>query len=250
MSSLLVPEHLLALLAVAVGCGLLCLVARSPGRGPSAAALLLGAVIVVAEAAWWFHLVRIAAWSPQLGLPLQLCDAAALVGAAALWTRRQTLVELAYFWACGGTVQALLTPDLAQRFPDPLYFQYYLAHGGVVAAALFLVVGSRQAPRPGAVLRVLALTAAFTGLVAVVDAATGANYMYLRQPPPAPTLLDALGPWPRYLFGAVALGVALLLVLDAPFRLGRRGASLEGPAEDRRAGAKGAEGAGPDVTVA
>jgi uncharacterized membrane protein YwaF len=104
--------------------------------------------------------------------------------------------------------------------------QYYIAHGGIVAAALLLVIGLRLHPRPFAVAWVGLLALVYAGLLGLVDAATGANYMYLGSKPLAPTLLDLMGPWPWYLLGAVALGVLFLAILDAPFYFGRRRAQI------------------------
>jgi uncharacterized membrane protein YwaF len=77
-----------------------------------------------------------------------------------------------------------------------VFFQYVVGHLGVVVAALFLVVGMRITPPPGAVPRVLAISLAYTAFVGLVDAVTGANYMFLRRPPGEWTLLRVLGRWP------------------------------------------------------
>jgi len=130
-------------------------------------------------------------------------------------------VEVSYFWGLAGTIQALFTPDVPQHFPSYPYFQYYIAHGGVVAASLILVVGMRLHPRPWAVVRVAGLTIAYAALVGITDAVTGANYMYLRSKPPSPTLLDVLGPWPLYIFSATLIAFVLFAILDAPFALRR-----------------------------
>jgi hypothetical integral membrane protein (TIGR02206 family) len=151
-------------------------------------------------------------------LPLQLCDVAIFIAAAALVLRKQVLVEVTYFWGLAATIQAVITPDLPQHFPSFPYFQYYVAHGGIVAAALFLVVGLGQRPRRDAVLRVALITIAYTLLVGAIDAATGANYMYLRSKPASASLLDLLGPWPFYIVWASLVGVVFLVILDAPFR--------------------------------
>jgi hypothetical integral membrane protein (TIGR02206 family) len=218
VSDLLALEHVGALLVIALVTAVLVWVAR---RGPGAWLRVLALVLLADELSWWVYL---AAGGGEPGqrvqpLPLQLCDVAILVAAAALWTRRQALVEVTYFWALAGTMQALLTPDLPQHFPSYPYLQYYVAHGGVVAAALVLVVGLRLDPRPWAVVRVAGLTVAYTAFVGVVDAVTGADYMFLRSKPPSPTPLDLLGPWPVYIFGAALVGLVLFAVLDAPFRL-------------------------------
>jgi hypothetical integral membrane protein (TIGR02206 family) len=189
-------------------------------------------VLIVDELSWW---VFVAAGGekgvpPAQALPLQLCDVVTLVAGLALWSRRAILVELTYFWGLAGSLQALLTPDLPQHFPSYPYLQYYVAHSGIVAAALLLVVGLRLWPRPNAVFWVAAITVAYAGLLGILDAVTGADYMYLRAKPAAPTLLDLMGPWPWYLVPATLLGLAFLAILDAPFRIVRR-SRLESSAE-------------------
>ena len=221
MSELFAAEHVAALAVIAAATVVLVVAARRrPGRWLGVFAL----VLVVDELSWWVYLL--AGGQPGItlaySLPLQLCDVAIFIAAAALWTWNRLLVELAYFWGLAGTLQALLTPDLPQHFPSYPYFQYYIAHGGVVAAALVLVAGLRLHPRRRAVFQVAAITVAYAVLVGAVDAVSGANYMYLRARPPSPTLLDALGPWPWYILAASLIALVLFAILDAPFRLGRR----------------------------
>jgi hypothetical integral membrane protein (TIGR02206 family) len=144
------------------------------------------------------------------------------VAAAACWTRVAVLVELTYFWGLAGTLQAVITPDLNAGFPHLVFFQYMVGHLGIVVAALYLVVGLRITPRPGAVLRVFAITLGYTAFVGLVDGLTGANYMFLRAPPGEWTLLKVLGPWPWYIGSAAGVALVLLLALDAPFWASRR----------------------------
>lgn len=212
------PEHVGALAVIAAAVVALVLLARiRQGKWWRVLAIAL----VLDELVW---LATLATGGGEPGqrsqpLPLQLCDVAIFVAAFALWTRQQLAVEVTYFWGLAGTIQALFTPDLPQHFPNYLYFQYYVAHGGVVAAALILVLGLRLYPRRLAVIRVAGLTVAYAVFVGMVDAVTGADYMYLRSKPVTPSLLDLLGPWPLYLFAAAAIGAALFALLDAPFRI-------------------------------
>ena len=224
MTELLAGEHIAALAGIAVATAIMVFATRSrPGQWLRWFAV----VLVIDEVSWWAFLLG--GGQPGItlvySLPLQLCDVAIFIAAAALWTGNQLLIEVTYFWGLAGTVQALLTPDLPQHFPSYPYFQYYIAHGGVVAAALVLVIGLRRHPRLWAVLRVAGIIVAYAALVAAVDAIAGANYMYLRAKPPSPTLLDVLGPWPWYIVSAGLIGFALFAILDAPFRLRRVGRS-------------------------
>ena len=214
-------EHQLAVTAIVVITTILVAAARlSPGPWTRIACLALAVILVGAEVGWWAYLVASHATGADLAyaLPLQLCDAAIFIAAAALVLRKQLLIEVTYFWSLAGTLQALLTPDLAQHFPNLLFFQYYVAHGGIVAAALLLVAGLGQWPRRHAVIKVGVITFVYALLVGAIDAATGANYMYLRSKPASASLLDLFGPWPFYIAWAALLGVALLFILDLPFR--------------------------------
>jgi hypothetical integral membrane protein (TIGR02206 family) len=230
VSGLLAAEHVAALLVIAVSAAVLTAAAR---RNPGPWIGVLAAVLVADEVSWW---VFMAAGGGEPGqraqpLPLQLCDMGIFVAAAALWTRRQLLVEITYFWALAGTLQALLTPDLPQHFPTYPYLQYYIAHGGVVTAALVLVVGLGLRPRPWGFVRVAAVTIAYTAFVGLVDALTGADYMFLRAKPSSPTLLDVLGPWPIYILSATVVAAALFALLNAPFWIWRGSRSAQGRAE-------------------
>jgi hypothetical integral membrane protein (TIGR02206 family) len=124
-------------------------------------------------------------------------------------------VELVYFWALSASLQAVLTPDLGQSFPDVLFFTYFATHSGAIAAACLLVFGARHPPRPGAVWRAYAITVAFAGLAALATLVTGGNYMFLRRKPTHPSLLDLMGPWPLYIPVAAALGLVIFLALAA-----------------------------------
>jgi len=119
-------------------------------------------------------------------------------------------------------LQAVVTPDLNAGFPHLVFFQYLAGHLGIVLAAFFLVVGLRIVPRPGSVVTVFAITLAYTAFVGLVDALSGANYMFLRRRPGNWTLLRLLGPWPWYIASAAGVALVLLAVLDLPFVIARR----------------------------
>ena len=228
MAKLLSTEHLITLLVIAIVITSLVVAARfRPGPWTVVACRVLAVVILANEAAWWVWLAGQGTWSLSYALPLQLCDVAAVVSAAALWFRWQLLVELTYFWGLAGTANGLITPDISDHFPSFTFIQYFTGHATIVAAALLLVIGLRIAPRPGAVARVFGLTFGLLVLDAGVNLVTGGNYLYLRHTPSAHSLLDVLGPWPWYIAGAAVLALVFFAVLDLPFTLSRRRRKLE-----------------------
>jgi hypothetical integral membrane protein (TIGR02206 family) len=210
------PAHLAAIAATALAAALLVAGARRGGETftvpvARALAVVLVAAFVCEQVAYALR----GEWSAEVNLPFQLTDAVTVVAAAALWTRAQLLVELTYFWALSATLQAVITPDLGQDFPDVLYFTYFAAHSGAVAAACLLVFGAGAVPRPGAVGRVYAITVAFAACAAIATIATGGNYMFLRRKPVHGSLLDLMGPWPVYILACAALALVLFAALAA-----------------------------------
>lgn len=207
-------QHIAALLTLVLGVAASVWAARRhPGPWQPWFARALAALIFAAWAGEYVADVVLGAWSVKYTLPLQLTDAVSLVSILALLTERQMLVELAYFWSYTASLQAVLTPDLAQRFPSIYYFTYFIYHVGAIVAASYLVFGRRVYPRPGAVWRVFGITLAFAAVVGAADLITGGNYMYLRNKPVHASLLSLMGPWPWYIVGGTALALVMLLVV-------------------------------------
>lgn len=213
-------EHLapLAMLILA-GIGLWAAARRLPRRWIDAVAWVMAVALVVSELSWQPYVLVTHTWSWAASLPVQICDVGGFVAAAALIWRNPLTVEIAYFWGLGGTVQALLTPDLKDRFPSFPYLQFYVTHDLVVLGAVFLVIGLGLRPRPGAVPRIFLLTIAFSAVVGLIDIVTGGNYMYLRKVPAAGSLLNLMGPWPWYIVVGALLALIFFAILDVPFRL-------------------------------
>lgn len=195
---------------------------RRQGAWTRRVARVVGVALALDAGSYTVGLLVAGTWSARTSLPLALCDVAVLVAAAACVWRQPLLVELTYFLGLAGTLQGVLTPDLSVGFPHLVFWQYVIGHLGIVFAAVFLVLGLGIAPRRHAVPRVLAITLAYTAAVGLVDALTGANYMFLRRPPGEWTLLRLLGPWPWYLFSATGVALVLFTLLDLPFWTGRR----------------------------
>jgi hypothetical integral membrane protein (TIGR02206 family) len=205
----------------------------SADRLPHALAVGLAALLLLDEAA----VLALAAHDdlPTLAtqhLPFQLCDWAVFACAAALLWRLQTAYELAWFWGLGGTLQAVLTPDLAEDFPGVHFLTFQLLHAGVIVAALYLTLGLGMRPRPRSVLRAWLWLQAYAAVTALADWLLGANYGYLRHKPASASLLDHLGPWPWYLLSLEALSLVLFLACYAPFALHDR--PRRGAGEGRR----------------
>ncbi len=141
-------------------------------------------------------------------LPLHICAVLQYVCAYALWKRSQGAYEIAYFWGMGGTLQALLTPEMNSAFPHYTYFSHFVPHGAILVAVLYATFALEMRPYPISILRALRATLVYAALLLPANLLLGTNFMYLLGKPKSASLLDHLGPWPGYI--VVGIGVALL----------------------------------------
>jgi hypothetical integral membrane protein (TIGR02206 family) len=215
------PSHWAVLAATAAVTAGLVLLARRGGSGRAARVLAWGlaGLLLLDQAA----VVALAARAdlPTLKdhLPFQLCDWVIFACIAALLARHQLAYELAYFWGLGGTLQALLTPDLVADFPHPHFITFQILHAGVVVAVLYLTLGLGMRPRWRSIPRVWLWLQAYVVVTALLDWLLDSNYGYLRGKPGQASLYDYLGPWPYYLLSLEALSLLLFLACYAPFAL-------------------------------
>ncbi len=188
---------------------------RSP-RASTLAASILGTALLAAKAAEliWYAAEGVG-WRNLL--PLQLCDLAAFAAAATLFSRNRFVFELAYFWGMGGTLQALLTPDLSSGFPSADFWFFFVPHGLVIAGIFFATASLGLRPRPGSVLRVIIVTLIISIPVGATDWLLGKDYMYLCRKPDTASLFDYLGPWPWYVLALLPLSAVLLSLWYSPF---------------------------------
>ena len=188
-------------------------------RSPTLDRPLRLALAAILAGGWlcWYALFMARGWLTwDNGLPLNLCDWAAVALITALLTRQPFAYALGYFWGLGGTLQGLITPDIAYGFPDPQFIFFAINHAGIIAALLYLTFTGMR-PRPASLPRVVAATLGYALVAGAADFALGTNYGFLRAKPANASLIDFLSPWPWYIPELVGIGILSLLVYYAPF---------------------------------
>lgn len=175
------------------------------------------------NAAVWYAYLAFRGWLTfPNGLPLELCDATLCVTAIASFTLNPTAFDLAYYGALAGTSMAVLTPDLWEPFPSFSTIQFFIAHGLVLVAVLYLVWSGEARPRPGSIWRAMLGLNVFAAIAGAFDFVFRTNYMYLRAKPENRSLLDYFGPWPWYLVISEFFAFGLFTLLCVLFRLSCR----------------------------
>ncbi len=163
---------------------------------------------------------RLAPLSWEQMLPMQMCDWAMVVIMVALWTGNRRWFEVAYFWGIGGTLQAILTPNLRYGFPDLRFISFFVAHSGIIVGVVFLMLTRRLRPYPFSIVRVFAWSEVYFVCCMIVDQLTQVNYGFLLHKPEAFSLLSYLSDSrPLYLLQMHGLALVFFCVLYLPFAI-------------------------------
>ncbi|MBL8217719.1 MAG: TIGR02206 family membrane protein [Bryobacterales bacterium] len=215
--------HLAILAAVPLIASLLAAVARADRIRARRISLSLAVILSANEIIWYSYRYSTEGVRFPEGLPLQLCDAMVWISVAALLSTAQWVFESAFLIGIAGAGMALLTPDLWAPLRSYPSIYFFLAHGLIVAAVLYLVWSKERSLQPGCVWRVFRTVNLFALIVGTFNAIFHTNYMYLCRKPQGASLLDYLGPWPLYILAGEVLAFALLWTLWLPFAWARRG---------------------------
>src|SRR5438093_4245697 len=125
-------------------------------------------------------------------LPMQMCDWGMVVVIVAMWTGSQRWFEVAYFWGIGGTLQAVLTPNLRFGFPDWRFISFFTSHCGIIISVVFLMLTRGYRPYPMSLVRVWLWSEFYFVVTFVVDERIGCNYGFLLHNPEAVWILSFL----------------------------------------------------------
>jgi hypothetical integral membrane protein (TIGR02206 family) len=181
-------------------------------------AQLLAGMLLLNYAGYEIYLALTVGLEWKKALPFQLCDWAMVAIVVALLTGRERWLEVAYFWGIGGTLQAILTPDLPFAFPHIRFITFFVAHSGIVVAIAFMMIMKRFRPHWFSIVRTFAWSELYFVLTITVDLITGENYGYLLHRPDAASLLDALSDnRVIYILEMHLLALIFFVVLYLPF---------------------------------
>ncbi len=162
-------------------------------------------------------------------LPMQMCDWGMFVVIVAMWTGNQRWFEVAYFWGIGGTLQALLTPNLRYGFPDWRFFSFFTLHSVIIVGVIFLMLTRRYRPYPMSLVRVWLWSEFYFVVTLIVDKITDFNYGFLLHKPEAFSILSFLSnSRPLYLLQLHGVALLFFIVLYAPFAFFDLGRGLAG----------------------
>lgn len=143
-----------------------------------------------------------------------------LFGDADGYEKSKKLFAFLYFAGLGSAIQAMATPDLgAYTFPHFRYIVFFVSHGCVFLACLFMASAEKYRPSVLALWVSVLIVNLYGACVFFIDRVLHANYLYLMKKPKTVSLLNVFGPWPWYLLSMEAAVILSFFILYIPFWL-------------------------------
>ncbi|WP_144026038.1 TIGR02206 family membrane protein [Paenibacillus sp. FSL H8-0259] len=233
--SMFSTPHLIALSIVALCCLLLYgsrFALRTHSGLRRSVRLLLALLLIACEGGLHVWYVSQDTWSRSSSLPLELCGITLLLSVIMLLTRSRLLYSFLYFAGIGGAFIALLTPNLVYPFPHFRFLLFFIAHGSIILASLYMTWIEGYKPAWRSLFFTMLCLNVIAACVYAADMLLDSNYMFLAHKPSTFSVLDYFGPYPYYLLVEEAFAFVIFLLMFLIFfklpelyasRRGRRG---------------------------
>jgi hypothetical integral membrane protein (TIGR02206 family) len=183
---------------------------------------LLASILLIADFSQHFWLIYERAWSVRSDLPLHLSDLAVIIAIVMLLTKSNNLFQFMYFAGLGSSIQAIMRPDLGKySFPHFRYLEFFVSHGGVILACLFMVAVFKYSPTIRSMWVIILFVNLYAVCIFLINKAIGSNYLYIMKKPGNFSMLNMLGPWPWYLISMELVMILSFYILYSPFWKGK-----------------------------
>lgn len=171
-----------------------------------------------------FHLYRIGFdnYNFKTDLPLYLCSLMALIIPVFTYYRKYWMFEILVFWIIGGTLQGVITPDIAVGFPSFDYFRYWVVHLGLLFIIFYFIFVFKMRPKLKSVFKSFLALQVYVVVMVILNYLLDANYFYLNEKPKSASILDYFGDWPIYIVVGQLIIIPLFLFIYLPFYLTRK----------------------------
>ncbi|ASA22974.1 TIGR02206 family membrane protein [Paenibacillus donghaensis] len=175
--------------------------------------LLLAAILLCSEAGLHLWYLSQELWRTRSSLPLELCGITLLLSVIMLLTRSRLLYSFLFFAGIGGAFIALLTPNLVYPFPHFRFLLFFVAHGSIILASLYMTWVEGYRPTWKSLFFTMLGLNMVAALVFAANRLLDSNYMFLAHKPSTYSVLDYFGPYPYYLLVEEAFAFLIFLLM-------------------------------------
>lgn len=161
-------------------------------------------------------------------LPLYLCSLLGILIPVFTRYRKYWMYEILVFWIIAGTLQGIITPDIATGFPSFDYLRYWVVHLGLFIIIIYATYIFEMRPNFKSVFKSFFALQVYVLAMLVINFMLNANYFYLNQKPKSASLLDYFGEWPLYIIVVQLIVIPYFLIIYLPFYVFQKSPVLKG----------------------
>lgn len=178
---------------------------------------VLGAFISLTIIAFNIYIYSLGNYNISTDLPLFLCSFMALIIPVYTYYRKYWMYEILFFWILAGTLQGVITPDIAEGFPVFDYFRYWIVHIGLLIVMFYATFVFNNRPKFKSVFKSIIALQFYILIMYAINLILNSNYSYLNSKPEGASVLDYFGDWPYYIVVAQLVIIPYCLLIYLPF---------------------------------
>tara|TARA_R110000751_G_scaffold102910_2_gene198140 strand:- start:299 stop:1018 length:720 start_codon:yes stop_codon:yes gene_type:complete len=150
-------------------------------------------------------------------LPLYLCSLLGILIPVFTYYQKYWMFEILVFWIIAGTLQGVITPDIAEGSLSLDYFRYWIVHLGLLMVIFYTIFVFKLKPKFKSVIKSFLALQVYVILMIAINYFLDANYFYLNRKPESASLLDYFGEWPYYIIVGQLIIIPLFIFIYLPF---------------------------------
>jgi hypothetical integral membrane protein (TIGR02206 family) len=152
-------------------------------------------------------------------VPIHMCNLSTLFIGIFLITKKRLFFEVAFFWGIGGGINALITPDIPNSFPDPQYILFFFGHGLLIIAIAYACISLANRPTFNSVKNGICFSLITLPVIYSINKILGppANYWYLGSKPVGDSILNLFPAPPLHIPVLIMIGVILFFLIYSPY---------------------------------
>ena len=154
-------------------------------------------------------------------IPIHMCNLSTLFIGIFLLTKKRLFFEVSFFWGIGGGLNALLTPDIPNNFPDPHFILFFVGHGFLMVAIAYASISLKNRPTLNSVKNGIYFSLVSLPMIYIINELLGpeVNYWYLASKPEGESLFNLFPDPPMHIPALIIIGTILFFVIYSPYWL-------------------------------
>ena len=154
-------------------------------------------------------------------IPIHMCNLSTFFIGIFLLTEKRLFFEVSFFWGIGGGLNALLTPDIPNNFPDPQFILFFIGHGFLMIAIAYASISLKNRPTLKSVKNGIYFSLMSLPVIYIINELLGpeVNYWYLASKPEGDSIFNLLPDPPMLIPALIIIGVMLFFAIYSPYWL-------------------------------